>query len=214
MRADQQDEFLFSLLKGLSWLSGREVRPSEHQPGVSPLGSRAPRGADPGLRPGDSFRRAEDRGGKQQWAGPEQQQNHSPGQVTDRDDLWGAGEVLYYLHAGAPMANQADLDDFPALKPVVSKFICQPHERPAPREVLTSLNVSDPVPAELRYDPLEPGRQRFRAIKVPGNSPPDGASRDERSGGQSSVGAPARGQEAGGRAGAWRSSLSRWPLSC
>lgn len=192
MLPDEQNEFLFSLLKGLSWLAAANIA---HRC-ISPASVRwdhARREAqitDFSLATVVGVPRAGV--GSRPWAGPEQQPNHCPGLVTDRDDLWGAGQLLYYVHTGEPMAKPTDLDEVPALKPVISRFFAQAQDRPAPREVLMRLSVPDPVPAEVRHNALDPGRQRFRAVRGNDSDPPEGTTHGEVSRTSSRAGGPAR----------------------
>ncbi|HET9898782.1 MAG TPA: serine/threonine-protein kinase [Streptosporangiaceae bacterium] len=162
MQPAERERFGVSLLKGLSWLAAAGI---SHR-GISPDSVRW----DYELQEVQitDFSLATVTGaprtgiGRQPWAGPEQRPGSAAGYVSDRDDLWGAGQLIYYLHSGELLTGPADLRAQPHLARVIGNLFSEPASRPAAREVLAAINVSDPVPAQSREDPLERGRELFR----------------------------------------------------
>jgi serine/threonine protein kinase len=110
------------------------------------------------------------------WAAPEQREGHISGKVSDKDDIWAAGRLIYYVRTGEELTSRDKLADWPALESLLDGVFGPPAGRPSASEMLVGrLGEPNPVPRgpDIEWR-LEEGRQRFyalRASKHPGTAP-------------------------------------------
>jgi Protein kinase domain len=122
------------------------------------------------------------------WAAPEQRPGQVSGYVSTQDDLWAAGQLIYYVCTGEERGDRDQSTD-PELDGLLSGVFGPAETRPSPQDLLVNrLGQDVPVPAAPVVDPrLTEGRRRFaelRARKHPETAgqdvtvegPPDGAS--------------------------------------
>jgi len=89
------------------------------------------------------------------------------GAVTDRDDVWAALLLCYYLHAGREFTGPDQLADWPAGGDLAADLEAGQDNCPNAHTVLTGrLKVADPVPLGMGADPdLAAGVYEFRRIR-------------------------------------------------
>jgi serine/threonine protein kinase len=112
--------------------------------------------------------------GRPPWASPEQQIGRGSGSVTNRDDIWAAGHLLYLVVTGDRLTQTNQLARSPDLESLLGGVFGPPDHRPSALDLLKRLPAQDPVPRGIGGDPLKAGRDRFfaiRAEKHPGATP-------------------------------------------
>ncbi|WP_157246875.1 serine/threonine-protein kinase [Nonomuraea typhae] len=112
------------------------------------------------------------------WWAPEQRPGTVGGTVSSEDDVWAAGRLIFYVTTGHE-PDRADLTGAdPDLARLLAGIFGPPAGRPPVRELLSRINVADPVPRGLSPDAsLERGRAdflRLRAGKHPETAVPAG----------------------------------------
>jgi serine/threonine protein kinase len=112
------------------------------------------------------------------WAAPEQLPGECHGWVTERDDMWAAGQLIFYMAARKPLTDPSQLADY-GLEGLLGGVFGPADSRPTAREIMTSrdrLNMTCPVPDGSAIDSgLRAGHARFRAEQLrkhPGAPPP------------------------------------------
>jgi serine/threonine protein kinase len=161
-----QHKFQASLLTGLRWLAEAGIA---HR-GLSPVtvrwdGEQA-QITDFSLATLLGSRR--EVAGTKPWAAPEQQPGYVSGDVTDRDDIWAAGRLIFYVVTGEDLVDRDHLGEWPALADLLAGVFEPPERRPSAREMLAvRLRERDPVPAGPHADPeLDKGRAEFFASRA------------------------------------------------
>ncbi|MEV5749779.1 serine/threonine-protein kinase [Actinoallomurus sp. NPDC052308] len=105
------------------------------------------------------------------WQAPEQRPGGTAGTVTDRDDVWAAGRLIFFVITGTEPTGPDRLADDPELARVLAGVFGPPEHRPAVRELLARIGVADPIPRIPPPDAaLQRGRDDFythRAYKHP-----------------------------------------------
>lgn len=109
--------------------------------------------------------------GSPPWAPREQLDGRAAvGPVSDRDDVWAAGRLLFYAVTGSE-PSRPELAAHPQLSELLQGVFSAPAQRPAPVELLRRARLADPV---RRLPPpdeaLDRGRDEFfreRARKHP-----------------------------------------------
>jgi hypothetical protein len=103
--------------------------------------------------------------GEPPWAAPEQRPGQLGGYVTERDDVWAAGRLIYLVTTGVTLTRPEQLADSP-LAGLLDGVLDAPAARPTARQLLERLGVAAPVARKGRDDGLEAGRERFRAARA------------------------------------------------
>ncbi|MFC4591236.1 serine/threonine-protein kinase [Sphaerisporangium corydalis] len=80
------------------------------------------------------------------WQAPEQRPGQVNGAVTDKDDVWAAGRLIYYVSTGRDLVRGDQVCDEPDLAHLLGGIFGPIGERPSVRELLDRLNLADPVP--------------------------------------------------------------------
>jgi hypothetical protein len=117
------------------------------------------------------------------WCAPEQRSGYAEGDVTDRDDIWAAGRLIYYVVTGEQLTDREELAANPELAGLLDGIFGPPEDRPSAAELLTRLGATDPV----RHGPggspaFDRGRAEFleaRYRKHPETRPKDEESEEE-----------------------------------
>lgn len=97
------------------------------------------------------------------WAVPEQRPQRLAGRVDERDDVWSASQIIFYVVSGEVLTGFSHLASMPALDGLLRDVLTAPEKRPTAVDLLGRLQAQDPMPAVIAPDPLEQGRARFRA---------------------------------------------------
>ncbi|MEO5878369.1 MAG: hypothetical protein ABIS86_10110 [Streptosporangiaceae bacterium] len=109
------------------------------------------------------------------WSGPEQRQGKAVGEVTDRDDVYAVGRLIFYVLTGAE-PNQRRLQELPDLAELLAGVTDDAHLRPSIGMLLERLEEDNTPTRGLDVDPaFAQGRSEFgtqRARKHPGTVPP------------------------------------------
>jgi serine/threonine protein kinase len=97
------------------------------------------------------------------WAAPEQRANRTIGEVGERDDIWAAGRLIFYVVTGEEPTDRDSISEEPDLAQLLDGVFGPPEERPTVRDLLTSrLGIKDLVAAQRQEDPvLAQGRAEF-----------------------------------------------------
>lgn len=122
------------------------------------------------------------------WAAPEQRPGQSTGSVSTEDDLWAAGQLIYFVCTGAERSGRDHSTADPDLDGLLSGVFGPAGTRPSLRDLLVDrLGQDIPAPPGPAADPrLSEGRRRFAELRarkhpetagqdVPAGRPPDGA---------------------------------------
>jgi serine/threonine protein kinase len=80
------------------------------------------------------------------WQPPEQRPDKATGLVSEKDDVWAAGRLIFYVTTGRDLAGSRQLDEEPELAHLLANVFGPPEGRPTVRELLGRLNLADPVP--------------------------------------------------------------------
>jgi serine/threonine protein kinase len=80
------------------------------------------------------------------WQAREQRPGTVYGSVTDRDDTWAAGRLIFFAITGQEITGPGQFAAAPDLERLLDGVFKAPEERPAAMELLGRLNVGDPVP--------------------------------------------------------------------
>ena len=83
--------------------------------------------------------------GTQPWAAPEQRVNRTSGEVGDRDDIWAAGRLIFYVLTGEEPGDRDSIMREPELAQLLEGVFGPPEDRPTCRELLVDrLGCKDP----------------------------------------------------------------------
>lgn len=82
--------------------------------------------------------------GTMPWQPPEQRHEHARGRVSEQDDMWAVGKLVYYVITGNELTDVAQLRDHPSLS-LFAAVITSPDRRPTARELLRHLGSSPSV---------------------------------------------------------------------
>ncbi len=103
------------------------------------------------------------------WAAPEQRPGQSHGRITERDDMWAAGQLIFYVTAREALTSVSQLADY-GLQGLLAGVFGPADGRPTAREIMTDrdrLNMTCPVPDRPAIDSgLQAGYTRFRAEQL------------------------------------------------
>lgn len=100
------------------------------------------------------------------WQAPEQRPQQAVGRVSDRDDLWAAAKLIYYVITGQELHDLRALHDNPELGPLLGDVINAPDRRPSTRELLQRLGSAPMVPSRTADSAFEQGRRAFHAQRA------------------------------------------------
>ena len=178
MELDEQLQFQVSLLRGLCWLAAAGLA---HR-GISPSTVRWDGGAQQVQITDFSMSTVigapREVIGTPPWAAREQQPSDLGGLVSERDDIWAAGRLIFCVNTQEELTDIRQVNDRPALNHLLSGVFGPPANRPTAAELLRRLGTESPVPRALNgYSPLVAGRRSFyalRARKHPGVGGPPG----------------------------------------
>jgi serine/threonine protein kinase len=162
---DDQARFQVSLLEGLRWLTAAGIAHRAITPDAIRWNRETQQVQITDFSQATVFGAPRTIAGTSHWAGPEQRPVAVGGCVSARDDVWGAGQIICYLLTGEPLTDIGQLAGVPDPAGLLAGVFASPEHRPDTRELLGRLGAGDPVPRQLTADPLEPGRQRFTAIR-------------------------------------------------
>jgi len=176
MELSEQLQFQVSLLKGLCWLAAAGLA---HR-GISPSRVRWD-GAAQQVQITD-FSMSTVIGatreviGTPPWAAWEQRSADVGGLVSERDDIWAAGRLIFYVNTQEDLTDIQQVKDRPALNHLLAGVFDAPANRPTATDLLRRLGAESAVPRALNgYLPLDAGRKSFyalRARKHPGVAEP------------------------------------------
>jgi serine/threonine protein kinase len=101
--------------------------------------------------------------GSPPWAAPEQRAGRVDGEVGERDDIWAAARLIFYVITGEEPADRDSILNEPELAQLLEGVFGPPDGRPTCRELLVSrLGARDLVPPLATEDPvLAQGRAEF-----------------------------------------------------
>jgi serine/threonine protein kinase len=178
MLSDEQRRFQASLLAGLCWLAAAGIVHRALGPSTVRWDGQRAQITD--------FSRATVIGAPRQaigeppWAAPEQRRGQVAGLASDRDDVWAAGQLIYYVRTGRESADPSQLSEGSELEALLAGVFGPARARPSARQLLQDrLGEVSPVPDRPDVDSLlTQGRKRFmslRARKHPGTSTNDGS---------------------------------------
>lgn len=162
---DEQQSFQLSLLEGLRWLAAAGIVHRGITPGTVRWDPRTRQVQITGFSLSAVLGVSRTVAGRPQWAGPEQRPGKVSGLVSDRDDLWGAGQLICYVLTGEEVTGADKLAAVPDPAGLLSDLFTLADRRPTALDLLTRLRADDPVPRELAADPLAEGRARFHALR-------------------------------------------------
>jgi hypothetical protein len=104
--------------------------------------------------------------GTGRWVAPEQRPGRAGGAVGDRDDIWAAGRLIFYVIAGVEPDGLDVIEADPELAPLLAGIFGPPESRPSVREMLVGrLGARGQLPPMAADDPdLAAGRAEFWEI--------------------------------------------------
>jgi hypothetical protein len=161
-----QHKFQLSLLTGLRWLAEAGLAHRSLGPGTVRWDGEQVQITDFSLATVIGAERQSV--GSLPWAAPEQRGPTVHGQVTDRDDVWAAGRLIFYVITGQELNERDQLAEWPLLVDLLVGVFGPPEQRPTARELLrVRLDQRDPVPAGSGIDPrIEKGIADFYAART------------------------------------------------
>jgi len=173
---ESQQLFRVSLLTGLCWLAAAGIAHRGLSPSTVRWDGQRVQITDFSLSTVTRVPRQE--AGSPPWAAPEQLPGGCHGLVTERDDIWAAGQLIFYMAARKPLTDPSQLADY-GLRELLRGVFGPVSSRPTAREIMTGrdrLNMTCPVPDGFAIDSgLSSGYARFRAEQLrkhPGAPPP------------------------------------------
>jgi serine/threonine protein kinase len=173
---EHQDQFRISLLQGLRWLAAAGLAHRNLTPGTVRWDRESQQVQITDFSEATVFGVPRTVAGTGLWAGPEQRPRGTAGQVTgevgERDDIWGAGQLLCYLLTGEELTGPQQLAGLADPGGALRDIFTRADSRPSAQELLRRLHEPDPVPRALTSDPLAGGRARFAAVHPEPGAPP------------------------------------------
>ncbi len=101
------------------------------------------------------------------WQAPEQRPGKATGAVSDRDDVWAAGRLIFYVTTGRDLAGPRQLVADPELARLLEDVFGPMERRPAVRDLFTRLNLADPAPrAPAPAADFQQGEADFFALRA------------------------------------------------
>lgn len=165
---EHQDQFRVSLLQGLRWLAAADLAHRNLTPGTVRWDRETEQVQITDFSQATVFGVPRTAAGSGLWAAPEQRPRGSSGQVTgqvgERDDVWGAGQLLCYLLTGEELTGPQQLAGLADPGGALRDIFTRAENRPTAQDLLRRLHEPDPVPRVLTVDPLADGRARFAAV--------------------------------------------------
>jgi hypothetical protein len=166
----EQGRFMMSLFEGLRWLAAAGIAHRNINP------STVRWDAETGSVQITDFSAATIIGTPREvmnsapWAAPEQRPGRADGLVSDRDDVWAAGRLVYFVLTGSIPTSREQLAD-PRIAGLLDGVFAPPEDRPDAAQLLARVGARNPLPSQWLVDPLESSRARFhtmRAARQPG----------------------------------------------
>ncbi|MGH3157228.1 MAG: hypothetical protein ACRDNF_11715 [Streptosporangiaceae bacterium] len=115
------------------------------------------------------------------WVPREQRPDYVRGQVSECDDIWAAGRLIFFINVGEVPANRDQLADS-GLGELLGGVFGPPEERPTAEKLLGRAGQRNPVPRAVDESAwLKDERKRFweaRKRKYPGAAVPPEADED------------------------------------
>jgi hypothetical protein len=177
---DERRQFQVSLLTGLCWLAAAGIAHRGLGPSAVRWDGQRAQITDFSLSTVTGVPR--EAVGGSAWAAPEQRPGESTGRVSERDDIWAAGQLIFFVTAQTMLTDDGQLADY-GLQDLLAGAFGPPEGRPTAREIMTDrhrLNMACPVPDGLGVSSaLRPGHERFWAERrrkhpaVPGQGFPE-----------------------------------------
>lgn len=110
------------------------------------------------------------------WCAPEQRSGRATGDVTERDDMWAAGRLIFYVLTGEELHEPGQLAAVPELAALLHGIFGPPEGRPAAADLLARLQGrGSPVPnrpgQSVEFTKGKAEFNRVRRIKHPETAP-------------------------------------------
>jgi serine/threonine protein kinase len=165
---EQQRLFQVSLLTGLCWLAAAGIAHRCLDLSTVRWDGQRAQITDFSLSTVTGVPRQET-GSPSRWRAPEQQPGNAYGRVTNRDDVWAAGQLIFYVAAREILTSVSQLADY-GLQALLAGVFGPADGRPTAREIMTGqgrLGMTCPAPAGPAVDSgLRAGYTRFRAEQL------------------------------------------------
>lgn len=101
------------------------------------------------------------------WQAPEQRPGMAAGMVSDKDDVWALGRLIFYVITGRELVRPEQLHAEPDLAALLQDVFGPMEGRPSVRDLLDRLNLADPLPRPPAPDVLfQQGQADFFAIRA------------------------------------------------
>ena len=175
---DEFQNFVVSLLTGLCWLAAAGIAHRAISPDTVRWDSRRRKAQITNFSRSTVFGIPRtSMAGSSSWVANEQRPGAAYGTVGDRDDIWAAGRLIYYVrNQGAELLDRNQLAAS-GLHELLDGVFGPPEGRPSASDLLVDrLSLRNPAPRANRGDAvLQEGRERFlreRRRKHPGASVP------------------------------------------
>ncbi len=165
MDLDEQVQFQVSLLKGLCWLGAAGIAHRGIAPSTVRWDGQQAQLTDFSMctvigAPREVI-------GTPPWAAREQQPADVGGRVSERDDIWAAGRLIFYVSTQEELTDIRQVSDRPTLRNLLAGVFGPPENRPTAGELLGRLHAASPVPRALNgYSRLDVGRKSFYALRA------------------------------------------------
>ena len=165
MDLDEQLQFQVSLLKGLCWLAAAGIAHRGIAPSTIRWDGQHAQITDFSMSTVIGTPREVI--GTPPWAAREQQPADVGGRVSERDDIWAAGRLIFYVNTQEELTDIRQVSDRPGLNNLLAGVFGPPENRPTPGELLSRLNAQSPVPRALNgYPRLDAARKSFYALRA------------------------------------------------
>jgi serine/threonine protein kinase len=113
--------------------------------------------------------------GAQPWQAPEQRPGKAKGVVTDKDDLWAAARLLFFVETeGGELESEnkkAQFAEYPDLAELIRDVFRSPEDRPTTRTMLHRFGAPGSVPQLVPDQTFERGKAAFEQQRAR-NHPP------------------------------------------
>jgi cellulose biosynthesis protein BcsQ len=181
----EQEAFFVSLLTGLCWLAAAGIAHCALNPHTVLWDSQRRQAQITDFSQSAVFGAPREAIEPPGWVAREHRRGSVMGKVSDRDDIWAAGRLLFYVRSrGEELTDRSQLAAS-GLTDVLDGVFGPPEGRPTARELLVE-RMGLPSPVRRGIDGtawLEEGRRRFweeRERKYPGAALPQEAGEDSR----------------------------------